>query len=206
MNTSTGSVQANSTKFSINTKSIRFRLTFWYSLSLILTIIIIFASFYFLTRQTFNIQTDNALVSHSDKIVEVVTSQATNMHDNIAKEAFVREFSEIPGMLVVIMSYSGTIVSSSQMVNRTDDTIRDLYETAKRSEGHFFSDKSIGSQSLRFLVSPIYQNNRLLGVVIMGHPVDVIQKALNKLVTMLGVVFVVFLIPTVLGGYLNARG
>ena len=189
----------------MKTKSIRFRLTFWYSLSLILAIVIIFASFYYITRQAFNTQIDNTLTSHSDKIVEVVTNQAVNMHDNIAKEAFVREFSEIPGMLVVIMNNSGTIVSSSQMVNPTDGTIRDLYETAVKSEDHFIVDKSIGSQELRFLVSPIHQNNQLLGVVIMGHPIDVIQSALNSLVTMLAVIFAIFLIPTILGGYLNAR-
>src|SRR3989304_3416216 len=98
------------------------------------------------------------------------------------------------------------IVSSSQTVSSTDGVIRELFETARQSEKPFFADRTIGSQSLRFLVTPIVQSNSYLGAVIMGHPIDVIQKALSSLITMLGVVFVVFLIPVVLGGYLNARG
>jgi len=189
----------------MKTKSIRFRLTFWYTISLVLAIIVIFASFYFITRQVLHDQTDSSLEVHSNKIVEIVTSSNTDMHQAIAREAFVEEFSNIPGMLVVVMNNSGMIVSSSQTVNPTDSVIRGLYETANQSQKPFFEDQRIGSQELRFLVSPIVQNNSLLGVVIMGHPIDVIQKALNSLITMLGVVFAIFLVPAILGGYFNAR-
>lgn len=175
-------------------------------MSLVVAIIVIFASFYFITKQALHTQTDNTLTSHSEKIVEVVTREGSNLHQAIAREAFVEEFSNIPGMLVVIMNSSGVIVSSSQTVSPTDAVIRELYETTRQSEKPFFVDRTIGSQGLRFLVSPIVQNNSFLGAVIMGHPIDVIAKALNSLVTTLGVVFVVLLIPAVLGGYLNARG
>ncbi len=190
----------------MNTKSIRFRLTFWYTVSLVVAIIVIFISFYFVTRQALHTQTENTLTSHSQKIVEVVTREGSNMHQAIVKEAFVEEFSNIPGMLVVIINSSGTIVSSSQTVSPTDGVIKNFFKAASLSEKPFFADRIIGSQSLRFLITPIMQNNSLLGVVIIGHPIDVIAKALNNLVTMLGVVFVAFLIPVVLGGYLNARG
>jgi len=190
----------------MNTKSIRFRLTFWYTVSLIAAIIVIFTSFYFVTRQTLHTQTDSTLTSHSEKIVEVVTREGSNMHQAIAKEAFVEEFSNIPGMLVVIMNSSGMIVSSSQTVSPTDSVIRNLFERASLSGKPFFADQTIRSQNLRFLTTPIFQNNSFLGVVIMGHPIDVIQKALNSLVSTLGIVFVVFLMPAMLGGYLNARG
>lgn len=189
----------------MNRKSIRFRLTFWYSLSLILAIIIIFASFYFITRQALHTQTDNALTTHGEKIVEVVTLSETNMHAGIAKEAFVEEFSNIPGMLVVIINRSGTIVSSSQTVSPTNSVVRDLFDTARQSEKPFFTDRTVGSQSLRFLVTPVVQNNSFIGAVIMGHPIEVIQSALDSLITTLGVIFAIFLIPTILGGYLNAR-
>ncbi|MBI4038727.1 HAMP domain-containing protein [Candidatus Daviesbacteria bacterium] len=189
----------------MKTKSIRFRLTFWYTISLVLAIIVIFASFYFITRQVLHDQTDSSLKVHSNKIVEIITSQNTGMHDAIAREAFVEEFSNIPGMLVVVMNSSGMIVSSSQTVSPTDSVIRDLFAEANQSQKPFFTDRRIGTSELRFLVNPIAQNNSLLGVVIMGHPIDVIKNALNSLITMLGVVFAIFLVPAVLGGYFNAR-
>ncbi len=189
----------------MKTKSIRFRLTFWYTISLVLAIIVIFASFYFITRQVLHDQTDSSLKIHSDKIVEIVTNTNTGMHQAIAREAFVEEFSNIPGMLVVVMNSSGMIVSSSQTVNPTDGVIRGLFAEANQSPKSFFEDRRIGTSELRFLVRPILQNNTLLGVVIMGHPIDVIQKALNSLIAMLGIVFTIFLIPAILGGYFNAR-
>lgn len=189
----------------MKTKSIRFRLTVWYSLSLVLAIIVIFASFYFVTSQALHTQTDNALANHSRKIVEVVTRADTNMHSGIAKEAFVEEFSNIPGMLVVIIDGSGTIISSSQTINPTNTVVRELFEKSSTSQESFYTDRTIGSQSLRFLMTPIMQNNSFAGVVIMGHPIDVIQESLDSLITTLGVIFAIFLIPAILGGYLNAR-
>ena len=123
----------------MKTKSIRFRLTFWYTISLVLAIIVIFASFYFITRQVLHDQTDSSLEVHSDKIVEIVTIQNTDMHQAIAREAFVEEFSNIPGMLVVVMNNSGMIISSSQTISPTDSVIRDLYETASQSQKSFFT-------------------------------------------------------------------
>ncbi len=59
---------------------------------------------------------------------------------------------------------------------------------------------------MRFYVSPVHQNSSFVGVVFMGHPIDAIQQSINVLLTLLGGVFIVFLIPTIIGGYLNARG
>src|SRR3972149_7238594 len=159
----------------MKTKSIRFRLTFWYTISLVLAIIVIFASFYFITRQVLHDQTDSSLEVHSAKIVEIITGSNTGMHQAIAREAFDEEFSNIPGMLVVVMNNSGMIVSSSQTVNPTDSVIRELFTTANQSQKLFFVDRGIGTSELRFLVSPIVQNNSLLGVVIMRLAIHVIH-------------------------------
>lgn len=189
----------------MKTKSIRFRLTVWYSLSLILAIIVIFSGFYFVTSQVLHTQTDSALINHSKKIVDVVTRTDSGMHDNVVKEAFVEEFSNIPGMLVVVVDNSGRIISSSQTVNSTNNVVKELFEKSSIAEKPLFADRTIGSLGLRFLTTPIIQNNSFVGVVIMGHPIDVIQDALNSLVTTLGVIFAIFLVPAILGGYLNAR-
>jgi len=189
----------------MKTKGILFRLTFWYTIFLVLSIIVIFASFYFITRQVLHDQTDSSLEVHSDKIVKIVTSQCVDMYQAIAREAFVEEFSNIPGMLVVVMNNSGAVVSRSQVSPPTDSVIRDFFAAANQSRKPFFIDQRIGISELRILVSSIVRSNSLLGVVIMGHPIDVISNALNSLITILGVVFAVFLIPAIAGVYLNTR-
>ncbi len=190
----------------MNLRSLRLRLSFWYAVSLIIGIGIIFTSFYFVTQRALYTETENALTSHSEKIIQVVTSQANNMHDDIARESFVREFSDIPGMLVIIIGNTGAVVSSSQTLNPADPTIRLLYDQAAASKKFFFTNKVIGSEGLRFLVTPLYQGDKFLGVVVIGHPIQVIQSALASLTSALIAVFLVFLIPAILGGYLNARG
>ncbi len=188
----------------INTKSIRFRLTLWYAVSLVLATVVIFAGFYFITRKVFYTQTDNELTSHGDKIVGVITSQTFNMHDNLAKETFVREFSQIPGMLVIVMNNSGSIVSSSQTVNPDDAVMKAIFNEDIKVKGRLFEDRVMGLQKLRFLASPIYQDGRFLGIVIVGHPIEAMQNALASLATTLGAVFLVFSLSGVAGGYINA--
>ncbi len=189
----------------MNTKSLRFRLTVWYAASLIIAIGVVFTSFYATAYRALYTQIDNTLISHSDRIVEVVTARATNMHDDIAKEAFVREFSRIPGMFVVIMNGSGAVVSSSQMVSPTDETLRDLFVRSTKIRNRLFTEKNIGTEKMRLFANPVYQNDALVGVVIMGHSVEAIQMALTNLISMLGIVFIIFLLPVIFGGYLNAK-
>lgn len=190
----------------MNTKSILFRLTLWYTASFILAIAIIFTSFFFITKQTLFSQVDSTLIEHSNKIREIVTQTNGTMHEAFAAQSFLEEFSQLPGMLVVITNSAGKTVSSSQVTNPPDTRFSQLFETAKNTNGPFFTNQTVGTQLMRFYVSPVHQNGVFVGVVFMGHPIDAIQQSINILLTILGGVFIVFLIPTIIGGYLNARG
>ncbi|OGG22126.1 hypothetical protein A3D03_02075 [Candidatus Gottesmanbacteria bacterium RIFCSPHIGHO2_02_FULL_40_13] len=192
----------------MNTKSVRFHLTIWYSLAFIITSVVIFASFYLITKQTLYSQTDATLDSHGGKIVEVITREENKSClscQMMARDAFLREFSDIPGMVVILMDNTGNIVGSSVTVDRSDKRLSQLFDQVSKTNYPHITDHLISDLKMRFWVDPIYKNDQLLGVVFVGHPIDVIEKSLNNLLLILVVVFVVFLMPTVFGGYLLAK-
>ena len=192
----------------MNTKSVRFRLTVWYSLAFFLATAVIFTSFYLLTKQTLYSQTDTTLASHGSKIVEVITREENKLCQScqmMARETFLREFSEMPGMVVILMDSSGNIVGSSVTVDRSDKRLSQLFEQVSQAKSAHITDHTISNLKMRFWIDPIYKNDQLLGVVFVAHPIDVIEKSLTNLLAILGVVFIVFLIPTVFGGYILAK-
>ena len=194
-----------SIKLSVNTKSIRFRLTFWYTLAFSFAAAIIFVSFYFITRQSFFSQTDTTLATHTQSIVNIVTRQSYPMHQMMIKDIFLSEYSESPGMIVIIMDDIGNIVGSSAAVKQTDQVFSQLFRQAKDLKMPFYKDNNLGEIPMRFFVYPVYDQDTLRAVVLMTHPMDVIQKSLAHLLSTLEIVFLLFLIPTILGGYLLAR-
>ncbi|KKS46511.1 MAG: Integral membrane sensor signal transduction histidine kinase, partial [Candidatus Gottesmanbacteria bacterium GW2011_GWA2_42_18] len=185
----------------MNYRSIKFRLTLWYTLAFLLAATIIFAGFFWLTGQVLFQQTDSSLISHGNKVVEVVAKQGRDMHEIFAQRAFIYEFSEIPGMLVIIMNPEGDIISSSLMNSFDRNSFAVMHRDAVSSRKYILTNTKLGNQSLRFYSSPVYANSQLLGVVLVGHPIDVIQSSLNKLSLALVATFLIMLLPTLLGGY-----
>lgn len=192
----------------MNTRSVRFRLTIWYSLAFFVAAAVIFTSFYLITKNTLYSQTDTTLKSHGNKIVEVITREGNSSCPTcqmIARNSFLTEFSDIPGMVVILMDNSGNIVGSSVTVDRSDKKLSQLFRQASLTKSSHITDHTISDLKMRFWIDPIYKNDQLYGVVFVGHPIDVIENSLNNLLLMLGAVFVIFMIPTVLGGYLLAK-
>lgn len=192
----------------MNTKSVRFRLTVWYSLAFFVATLVIFTSFYLITKNTLFSQTDTTLKSHGSKIVEVITREGNASCQTcqmMARNAFLTEFSDIPGMVVILMDSTGNIVGSSITVDRSDKKLSQLFEEVSIAKFPHITDHIISDLKMRFWIDPIYKNDQLYGVVFVGHPIDVIEKSLNNLLLILGAVFVVFLIPTVSGGYFLAK-
>lgn len=190
----------------MNTKSVRFRLTIWYTLSFFIAAIVIFASFYLVTKQALFNQVDATLTSHSNKVKEVISRNGQNMHENMMKQAFLTEFSEIPGMLLVVVDDAGKIITNTTVSEVSNQLFNQLYEEARRKDRLFFINRKIDEISVRLYINPIVQNNKLVAMVIIGHPIDVIEKSLTNLLIMLGVVFGIFIIPTIIGGSLLAKG
>lgn len=192
----------------MNTRSVRFRLTVWYSLAFFVATVVIFTSFYLITKNTLYSQTDTTLKSHGSKIVEVITREGNSSCQTcqmMARNAFLTEFSDIPGMVIILMDGTGNIVGSSVTVDRSDKKFSQLFEQASTAKSPHITDHIISDLKMRFWIDPIYKNDQLYGVVFVGHPIDVIESSLNNLLLMLGIVFIVFMIPTIFGGYLLAK-
>lgn len=189
----------------MSTKSIRFRLTVWYTLAFSIAAIVIFASFYLTTRQSFFSQTDSTLATHTQNIAEIIRRQEIPMHQMMIREVFLSEYSESPGMLVVIMDDTGNIIGSSLVVNQTDQAFSQLFDLAHASKTPFYKDQNLAKVPMRFYIYPVYDVDTLRAVILMAHPMDIIQRSLKDLLFTLISIFFLFLIPTVLGGYLLAR-
>lgn len=185
----------------MNTKSIQFKVSFWVIVSFLTATIIAFSSFYWVTKRILFLHTTNTLSTHSQKVAEVVVASEMGMHDALAKEAFIREFSEIPGMLVVIMDPEGMIISNSQSVKTTDPVFTDLFSQARTSQKKSFVNAKLEGLPMRFITLPILRNGIFLGTVLVAHPLDVINKSLDSLLVTLGIVFVALIVPMSAGGY-----
>ena len=189
----------------MNFRSIRFRLTFWYSLTFFLGLLLAFTAFYLITNRVLFKQTDTSLISHGQKVVDVVSQKTDSMHQILSQRAFIGEFSEIPGMLVTILDNKGQLVSSSMMCCYDQKIFRDLFQQAITKKEFLIVNQTVSGESMRFFVSPVYTQNLFLGVVLVGHPIGIIQSSLNSILVILAVISVLLLIPTVFGGYFLSK-
>ena len=189
----------------MNTRSIRFRLTFWYSLTFFIGLILAFISFYLIAYRVLFKQTDASLLNHGQKVAEIVSQKNENMHQILSQKAFISEFSEIPGMLVTILDSKGELVSSSMMCCFDQKIFTDLFQKALNNKTYLIVNQTISGENMRFYVAPIYTRDLFLGVVIVGHPIGIIQSSLNSILLILAIISVLLLIPTVIGGFLLSK-
>ncbi|MEK7525303.1 MAG: ATP-binding protein [Patescibacteria group bacterium] len=187
-------------------RGIRFKLTIWYALAFSIAGSLVFLSFYLLARQALYYQTDSTLSTHGLKVMEVALRQGTGMHDDLAKQAFLDEFSKIPGMLIVIADDKGEIVGSSAIYGDSNETIASLMREVGRSDKQSFFSQRIGTSLLRFWTNPIAKDGRVIGVILVAHPIDVIENSLSDLVSAMSVVYVSLVMLTTFGGYWLAKG
>ncbi|KKQ36389.1 MAG: putative histidine kinase protein [Candidatus Woesebacteria bacterium GW2011_GWA1_37_7] len=190
----------------MNIKSIKFRLTFWYVSAFVIFSAFLAIGFFILTKYVLYINTDSALTSHSEKVVEVLTRQECCMYQEIARQSFLQEFSGIPGMLVVVLNKDGNTISSSLKSDLPGKITDEMFQKVINTKEPFFTDKTVGELPLRFRVTPVIKDGSLLGVVLMAHPIEIVQKSLQNLLVTLGIIYVVLVIPTIIGGFLLAKG
>lgn len=191
----------------MNTKSIQFRLTVWYALIFSVAMAVVFLAFYFLTQQSLLSHTDAAITSHNEKIVEIISQENTVMNQSLINNShtFAQQFSEMPGMLLIIGDPTGKILYRSQDFGANEAAITDLLEQSANIIRPTFVNRNIGNSLLRFGVFPAERSGQLQAIVLMGQPMDVIQKSLHTLVFTLVSVYFVLLVLTIVGGSLLAR-
>src|SRR3989344_4079999 len=127
----------------MNYHSIRFRLTFWYSLTFFIGLILAFISFYLIAYQVLFKQTDTSLIDHGQKVVEAVSQKTDGMHQILSQRAFISEFSEIPGMLVTILDKKGELVSSSMMCCFDQKIFTDLFQKALNNKTYLIVNEAL---------------------------------------------------------------
>lgn len=189
----------------MNTRSVRFRLTLWYSLTLILAVALISLVVFLATRQALLAQADGMLASHGGKVLEVAAQQGIDMHANMGKELFLQEFAAIPGMLVYVLDDQGQVQVSSSSVQLPPEALAGLFQQARQANSPFFLTQPAGALTLRFWAAPIRGTSSFLGAVLLASPMDAIQQSLASLLWTLLTVFFVLTPPAVFGGYMLAR-
>lgn len=188
----------------MNTRSLRFRILLWYSLTLFLATAMIFASFYLVTRQILFQQVDKELNLHAAKLSEIATRQGVSTYGAIFKQQLYNEFSNLPGMVVVLLDHNGIVVRSSLSPDTPFVSYNFLFEQAQNTPKPVHLNQNISNTAMRFIAQPIKAGNELLGVILVAHPIEAIQKSLNSLLTTLGIVLALLIFPAVLGGRLIA--
>src|SRR3972149_4872403 len=153
----------------MNTKSIRFRIILWYSLTLFLATTFIFASFYFVTRQILFKQVDTELLTHASKLAEIATRQGVSLHETILKQQLYTEFSDIPGMVVVLLDENGIVIRSSLSADSPYTSYSYLFQRAKEVTRPVYINQEISRVPMRFIAAPIKNGTDLLGVILVSH-------------------------------------
>lgn len=190
----------------MNFRSIRFRLTLWYSLAFFISTAIIFAAFYLITKQTLLSHTDSRIASHEKAIMNIITSNPSTMMAGVFNQGILaQQFSEMPGMLVLITDSSGKLVASSQAGANENPVIVDLVEKSTAIIKPTFVERTIGTSLLRIGVFPAVKNGQTRGFVFMGDPVEAIYRSLNTLLILLIATYLLFFLPTIVGSYLLAK-
>ncbi len=180
----------------MNLRSIHLRLTLWYSLGLIIGAALIFSAFYIITRQTLLAQTDSTISSHAEGIISLVNSNTSSDPSGIfSREIITQQFSEMPGMLVVISDSAGNVISGSQTVSGSNPAITGLLEKSTALVKPTFSERTVGTTILRIGIFPVTKGGVTSNLVLVGHPVDVIYQSLSSLSFDLLGIFLFLLFP-----------
>ena len=108
-------------------------------------------------------------------------------------------------MLVTILDGKGNLVSSSMMCCYDRGIYNQLFQKTASTNESFIQNQVVSGENLRFFTSGVYSGKDLIGAVIVAHPIDIIQKSLNSILIILGIVAVLLLIPTIIGGFLLSK-
>ena len=188
----------------MNSKSLSFRLSLWVILSFLAATVISFAGFYLITSRLLQANTDADLQAHATKVADVVSSRESGMHDALAKEAFIEQFSQIPGMLVVVTDAQGVVISGST-ISGPDPVFYELFTRAQADRQPFFTNRPVKDIEMRLYVTPVIRNTALVASVIVAHPVNIIHKSLNSLLFFMAGIYAILVVPVAAGGYFLVR-
>lgn len=190
--------------FGINTKSVRFRLTSLYSCTLIFSIAILFVSFYWITKRELFNYTDVTLRSHAARVTSVLSQTQVQFDKQMSSQLLSDVFNETPGMLILITNSQGNLLTASQNVAQANTLATTLFHKLGVNNDALFVNHAVGTMGMRFILLPMKTDTGTRDIVMIGHPIDVIEHSLRDIYSRLFIVFLAFMIPTVWGGYILA--
>lgn len=189
----------------MNPKSVRFRLSLWYFITFFVSAAVVFSVFYVVTKQTLLTQTDQEISQHGEQIVGLIAQQSAGIHTTFPQEQLGREFSDMPGMLIVIANGNGEIVSSSQNVDSSTNTLKDIFEKSANLINPSFIERAFGTTHMRLGIFPVSNNGTTSNLVLVGHPTDVITDSLNNLASKLVLIFGIASVLSLIGGLIISK-
>lgn len=187
-------------------KSLRFRLIYWYFTAFFLSTVIIFSIFYYVTKGVISDQTDKEIALHATKITDVIASESVGIHGIFPKLQLEREFSQMPGMLIVISDNAGKIQSSSQPVEPEKQNLSNILQKSANIINPVFLNIKIGTSLMRSGIFSITRENGEKNLVLVAHPVEAVQKSLNSLIWIFIWTMIIVAMLSIIGGVIIARG
>lgn len=190
----------------MNTKSINFRLTLWYFLAFLISSAAIFSAFFYITRQTLLSQTDKEINIHGQQITSVVQKMAIDATQAFPKSQLNQQFTQMPGMLVLVIDKKGEVLTSSQSISSGSEksVINNILTIVNNSSTVVFLSINFGATPMRVGIFPS-NNGGSTNYILVGHPLDVIQNSLINLTKELLIVFLATALLSIIGGFFIAK-
>ncbi|MFA5776360.1 MAG: HAMP domain-containing sensor histidine kinase [Patescibacteria group bacterium] len=161
--------------------------------------IILFASFYLLTKRYLMYETDRSLSIHAAQIAYSISLSTCDLHDTQTKDILNLSQKEVPGIFVDIIDTQGL------SIDRKLSDFQSLSIEAINKGSPAYIQTKLGDLNMRVIAYPIRNVDSVLGSVVMGHPIDVFEKTLAQLRNV-GIILLLFLIiPSILIGYFLAK-
>lgn len=154
--------------------SIRKRIFWWLFGALTAAAILLFGTFYTLTSRLLYLQTDREIESHASAIVNIASQQMSLFTQQVLENS--------PGMMLVVGTLQGQIMASSLTDSESQQEMSSLIQKSAGVIQPVFLNKHVGTSALRIGVFPVTQNGSTQMLVLVGHPTDVIDHALSRLV------------------------
>jgi signal transduction histidine kinase len=177
---------------------IRVKLTVWYTLSFMTVLAFSFASFFLVTKNLMLSKIDESLVAQSEEVVNLIKAETISP---LSKGLILKTFQVTKTNFVLVLNEKNEIVAQSITFPIDQEFISHLSkDTEEKSTPHFFT-----LEKIRFHMTPIYVEDQLIGVVIVGDSLSTINEAFQVLLNTLVLVFLIFLLPMILISFLEAE-
>lgn len=184
----------------MNKITIKTQLTIWYTITIFIISSALFLGFYYLIQKALISETDRSLTTHATEIVAGIGPKTISICDAQAKEIVDSTQSEIPGIFLTM-----TDITGFDALGNNSNEFQDIASEAISKNKPLFSNKTVKGINLRFIAQPVVKDGRVIGALVMGHPIDIYQQALQELKGLAALLIALFVFPSIIAGYFFAK-